>query len=1013
MDKHPPRSSKVRANPSTFGAANRCGDAHRCGTTHLLAAFAFMRSAISSLTTILAVLTLAAHLPAEEARTWDLRTSDTEIRIGIFGDKPTVQRLAAVGSSHNWIARPVAVPLMDKVWIGDREITLQWRPQNVSLDSASGCLTLAFANADPQLTLRSVWRARSGRGPVEHWLEIENRSGSRLTVAHQDSLSLHSLDLGGPATLWWIKRGGSNASTQGGTLSQSAVPGLDISLVSNCEDGASPVPWLAVQAERNGAGIESSEGLYVGWEFSGLGRIAARAQSGLPLLLDLDVGNQPEFKTDVMAGETHRVPAAFVGCYRGDLDEGSYSLHRFVVEKLRPPVPSGYPDPVLAYNLYLDAGGNRATEADVLRSAGFCDSIGFEAFMPDAMWFPETGDWRWDPARFPRGVGPIEEFVHRAGGKLALWCAWTNGGISSHPDALSVRGPQGHPDWFNADFAADWQPGPFYGGQLCLGCDEARDWAEKKTKWLVGNHKLDYLKHDIGPIVTRCNRTNHRHRNTADASYWAALGYYQIQTRLRQAYPDLILENCSGGGHIKDFGVAAVTHYTVATDTLSNLPNRQAMYDSTFAMPPLVLQCYTYDNYYPVRGDNPGNFLWRSAMMGAWQIDPTDTAKWTEEEKDSTRRSVEIYREWIRPMLADVKVHHVLPRPDGVRWDGMFYWNERLRRGTLYVWRPESPESRQTVKLKGLDATKSYWLWCEDGSIAPGVRRGEELMRTGLELCLPQTYASDLVFVQDESLGKPAGLELPGDFRLTGAKTEAGIFSASARFQWGAASNARSYRLTVAKDSEFREVISGATTGRPAAALDGLPPGQPVFWRVEAISWGGRRQSSGPVGTCIVPQLKRPAGLTFLSDIPWQKATAGADNPVRRDVNYYGKPIAINGRNYPKGLWTHAFPDATPADIVYDLPSGQFRQFKSDVGLDDAAAGGSVQFQVLVDGAVKADSGVLQSRKIHSIQVDLSDAHQLTLRVLNGGDGHSCDHAAWGAARLLAPNSEDPLDEQK
>ena len=191
MDKHPPRSSKVRANPSTFGAANRCGDAHRCGTTHLLAAFAFMRSAISSLTTILAVLTLAAHLPAEEARTWDLRTSDTEIRIGIFGDKPTVQRLAAVGSSHNWIARPVAVPLMDKVWIGDREITLQWRPQNVSLDSASGCLTLAFANADPQLTLRSVWRARSGRGPVEHWLEIENRSGSRLTVAHQDSLSLH------------------------------------------------------------------------------------------------------------------------------------------------------------------------------------------------------------------------------------------------------------------------------------------------------------------------------------------------------------------------------------------------------------------------------------------------------------------------------------------------------------------------------------------------------------------------------------------------------------------------------------------------------------------------------------------------------------------------------------------------------------------------------------------------------------------------------------------------------
>ncbi len=99
-------------------------------------------------------------------------------------------------------------------------------------------------------------------------------------------------------------------------------------------------------------------------------------------------------------------------------------------------------------------------------------------------------------------------------------------------------------------------------------------------------------------------------------------------------------------------------------------------------------------------------------MMGAWQIDPTDTPKWTDHEKDSVRRSVDIYRQWIRPMLADVKVHHVLPRPDGVHWDGMFYWSATGRRGTLYVWRPESPEARQTVRLKGLQPDVKYWLWC-------------------------------------------------------------------------------------------------------------------------------------------------------------------------------------------------------------------------------------------------------------------------------------------------------------
>lgn len=947
--------------------------------------------------------TLVAHVGGADRTSWELRTDDTEIRIGVVADRPVVQRLGAVGSAQNRIEAPVAEPLMAKVWIDGRETPLAWEYRDGTLDQDAGQLILLFSNENPKLLLRLFWRARPGRGPVEHWLEVENQSGRQVTMSHQDSLALRGLDPGGAATLWWIKRGGSNASTQGGTFSQPLAAGLDLTLASNCEDGASPVPWLAVQ-------VGGERGLYVGWEFSGLGRIHARAAADRADRLDLDVGHHPDFKTDIAPGEVFLVPPAFVGCYRGDLDEGSYSLHRFALEKLRPPLPQGCPDPILAYNLYLDVGGNKATEADVLRSAAVCRELGFEAFMPDAMWFPETGDWRWDPRRFPRGIQPIEEFVHSAGMKLALWCAWTNGGISPHPEALSVRGPAGRPEWFNADYPADWKPGPFYGGQLCLACAQAQEWAAKKTQWLVKQHQLDYLKHDINPIVTRCNKTNHRHRYGVDTSYWATLAYYEIQKQLRQAFPHLILENCSGGGHIKDFGVVRQTHYTVATDTLSNLPNRQAIYDSTWALPPLVLQCYTYDNAYPVRGDNPGTFLWRSAMMGAWQIDPTDTPKWTEEEKASARRSVEIYRQWIRPTLADVKVHHILPRPDGVRWDGMFYWSSPLKRGTLYIWRPDSPDAQQTVRLKGLDADKKYWLWCEDGSIAPGVRGGADLMQSGIEIDLPQAYSSDLIFVQDEALGKPTGLDLPGEFRLREAAVQGGMFSASARLTWEPASGARSYRVSLADDAEFRNIVVSKAVTQPVATMENLPPERTQYWRVEAGSWGGVRLHAGPSGLFTTPRLDRPAGLVFLSELPWAKANAGADNPIRRDVNYYGKPLAINGGVYPKGLWTHAYPDATPADIVYDVSGKKFDLFKADVGLDDASGGGSVQFQVLVDGTKKAESPVLRPRQAHRFRVKVADARQITLRVLNGGDGYACDHAVWGGARFVEAGVRDPLD---
>jgi alpha-glucosidase len=121
-------------------------------------------------------------------------------------------------------------------------------------------------------------------------------------------------------------------------------------------------------------------------------------------------------------------------------------------------------------------------------------------------------------------------------------------------------------------------------------------------------------------------------------------------------------------------------------------------------------------------------------------------------------------------------------------------------------------------------------------------------------------------------------------------------------------------------------------------------------------------------------------------------------------------PRTASRGDYPKGLWTHSFNDQTPADIVYDIASTNFVVFKARVGLDDLGDQGSVQFQVLVDGQVKAESPVLHPRQVHSLVVDVAGARQVTLRVLNGGDGYRCDHAAWGLARFAEPGAKDPFE---
>jgi hypothetical protein len=139
-----------------------------------------------------------------------------------------------------------------------------------------------------------------------------------------------------------------------------------------------------------------------------------------------------------------------------------------------------------------------------------------------------------------------------------------------------------------------------------------------------------------------------------------------------------------------------------------------------------------------------------AALLAAAAVAPAaaaETGPWTLA-TDETELRVAI-------ILCDCKVHHVLPRPDGKRWDGLFYWGPKIKKGIFFIFRPQSDEARQTVKLKGLEAGTRYAVWSEDGSIQPGEMTGRKLMETGLDIHLPSPLGSDLILIQDAALPKP------------------------------------------------------------------------------------------------------------------------------------------------------------------------------------------------------------------------------------------------------------------
>ena len=139
---------------------------------------------------------------------------------------------------------------------------------------------------------------------------------------------------------------------------------------------------------------------------------------------------------------------------------------------------------------------------------------------------------------------------------------------------------------------------------------------------------------------------------------------------------------------------------------------------------------------------------------------------------------------------------------------------------------------------------------------------------------------------------------------------------------------------------------------------------------------------------------------TYISSLTWASATTGYGTiGINQTVN--GNTITLRGTTYAKGIGTHAV-----SQIVYKL-NGQYSSFVSDVGVDDEENGkgiGSVDFQVIGDGKVLFDSGVVTNNSpVVHINVSVAGVQQLTLLATNGVAGSiDYDHADWAGARLIS-----------
>ena len=151
----------------------------------------------------------------------------------------------------------------------------------------------------------------------------------------------------------------------------------------------------------------------------------------------------------------------------------------------------------------------------------------------------------------------------------------------------------------------------------------------------------------------------------------------------------------------------------------------------------------------------------------------------------------------------------------------------------------------------------------------------------------------------------------------------------------------------------------------------------------------------------IAPHLF--AGSVWLSSLNLSQITTGW-SMAKANREIAAGPLSIHGEKFADGVGTHA---TSKFRVRLD---GQAARFTAEVGVDDSAADqGSVEFVVVGDRKILWRSGVLKGGDpAKPLNVDLKGVKILTLRVTDGGDGESNDHADWADAKIDMDEGDAP-----
>jgi alpha-galactosidase len=429
-------------------------------------------------------------------------------------------------------------------------------------------------------------------------------------------------------------------------------------------------------------------------------------------------------------GESVESARVFVGLAHGELDDAAHELQDYLKAFVLPKPAEN--NPWVAYNIWpgyeppdVEAEHTRELEAAV--------SIGCEMMSFDATWYegcPEPpgtnfslglGTWVPSKKKFPRGMEAWSAQVHGKGLKFGVWVEPERVDLNYVPSRVPEK-------WLatrnGVPLLARYEQGKWTGvGQVCLGCPEAVEWAKHWMADLVERYQMDWLKIDHNGFDI-CTRADHGHQ-AGNGNYAHTRGLYEVWTHVMKKYPHLVTENCAGGAHRLDFGLARFMHRHWMHDI--SFPSHHARHQvigQSYLFPGSQQYPGFYYDLEPVDRAQPRSsanvdYMFRSRMINSFMISThgriaNRLTRWKPEHIEAARRNIANFKKYRHLLREDV--HHLLPQahfylPDGLPskdWDAIEFARKDGSEAVVAVFRGVGPQETFRVQPKGLLSAARY-----------------------------------------------------------------------------------------------------------------------------------------------------------------------------------------------------------------------------------------------------------------------------------------------------------------